>query len=407
MKLSSSSMTGLLATAAVTMPGVVAAFSPMLGAVGITRSHLKGNDDAHHHPAFGVDTKLHATHAVGHEIVKDGTIPVRRELQVAHQYQSNPLVTVDFDMPKSRERLSLSRLAQRLDQELYESEWFVTGQVNPKYFHQDFCYEDADVVFNSLQEYAHDVYSLFDQTCSRAEVIETKVSEERAQTITCTWRCSGRANLLWGLEIKPFHVETNFEVDRQTGLIAKQVDEYSLPRWDLLVSAFFPFLNGIVTAEPAPPVPPRAPTPVEASVPRSPLQAWASKYGFDSYFSRPKRRQPDTGNPLDDFVEFLSEDKSNFFDWIPPAVTGADKSKLITPHHQDGQNPNGLPTIRAPTLWDRMQAFAPDNAELIENLTEATRRTESRRLNRYYVSLADEEQQDAEEAEYHEDVMAP
>lgn len=332
------------------------------------------------------NTRLQAaTYSVGGS-VEGGTNIVRREMEVSRH--PDPLSGIDFDTPKNRERMSLSRLAQRLDQELYEKEWFVTGHVDPKYFHTDFCYEDADVVLNSLEEYARDVHAVFDQSCSRAEVVETKVNRERAQTITCTWRCSGRANLLWGIDIKPFMVTTNWEVDKKTGLIAKQVDEYSLPRWDLLMSAFFPFLNGIVTAPPAPPVPPRAP--VTATVPRSPLQAWAAMTGFELYFQRP-RRQPDTGNPIDDFVEFLAEDGANFFNWKPPATT--DKKKLITPEDDHQSDDELLPTIRAPTLWDRMQAFAPDNAELVENLTEATRRTESRRSRRYYVSLVDPKEQ--------------
>ena len=370
-----------------------------LGAVGTTGGH-QGEDRNHCHASS--DTKLQAvTHSMGPD-VEHGTNVVRREMEVSRR--PDPLSEIDFDMPKSRERLSLVRLAQRLDQELFDREWFVTGHVNPKYFHPDFYYEDADVVLHSLEEYARDVHALFDQSCSRAEVVETKVSRDRAQTITCTWCCSGRANLLWGIDIKPFMVTTNWEVDRQTGLISKQFDEYSLPQWDLLVSAIFPFLNGIITAPPAPPVPPRARhPPMAATVPRSPLQAWASKAGFESYFSRPKRRQRDTGNPLDDFVDFLSEDKNNFFNWKPPAV---DKKKLVTPEIE-----TTLPTIRAPTLWDRMQAFAPDSAELVENLTEATRRTESRRSRRYYVSLVDPKQEEkAQESVRQQDaehVIAP
>ena len=195
-------------------------------------------------------------------------------------------------------------------------------------------------------------------------------------------------------------VTTNWQVDKATGLINRQVDEYSLPQWDLLVSAFFPFLNGIITAEPAPPVPPRRrlnPAAVAATVPRSPFLAWAAKSGFETYFSRPKRQQPDTGSPLDDFVEFLAEDKNHFFDWMPPVIghyhnhglATVDKKKLVAP----------LPSIRAPTLWDRMQAYAPNDAALLENLTEATRRTESRRSRRYYVAWEDPATETTQEGE--------
>ena len=45
----------------------------------------------------------------------------------------NPIDSIDFDAPKIP-KVDLDTLAQALDYELYNKEWFVTGNVNPIYF---------------------------------------------------------------------------------------------------------------------------------------------------------------------------------------------------------------------------------------------------------------------------------
>ena len=114
-----------------------------------------------------------------------------------------------------------------------------------------------------LLDYARGVYKLFDQETSRAEIISTVVNATVPNTITVTWRLSGRVNIGPGLTIKPYICYTDFTVNNN-GLIAFQEDRFDIPGWDILLSAFFPFLIGKVTAPPAPPVPPRE----VASVPK-------------------------------------------------------------------------------------------------------------------------------------------
>lgn len=112
-------------------------------------------------------------------------------------------------------------------------------------------------------DYARGVYKLFDQDTSRAEIISTVVNSTVPNTITVTWRLSGRVNIGPGLTIKPYICYTDFTVNND-GLIVFQEDRFDIPGWDILRSAFFPFLIGKVTAPPAPPVPPRK----VASVPK-------------------------------------------------------------------------------------------------------------------------------------------
>jgi len=170
--------------------------------------------------------------------------------------KNDPLADIDFDAPKVR-KLDLETLAAVLDYELYESEWFVTGKVNPGYFSDDFRFEDPDVKLEGIEKYARGVNTLFDQGTSRAEIISTVVSATTPNTITCTWRLSGRANIGPGLTLKPYIVYTDFKVDPDSGLIVFQEDRFDLPQWDILLSSLFPFLIGVVTAPPAPPVEPR------------------------------------------------------------------------------------------------------------------------------------------------------
>ena len=100
-------------------------------------------------------------------------------------------------------------------------------------------------------DYARGVYKLFDQETSRAEIISTvPVSDD---TITVTWRLSGKVKIGPGLTIKPYICYTDFTIN-DDGLIVFQEDRFDIPSWDILLSSLFPFLIGKVTSSPAPAV---------------------------------------------------------------------------------------------------------------------------------------------------------
>lgn len=177
-------------------------------------------------------------------------------LPKSDQQAPSPLDDIQFDAPKVS-KMSPEALAQALDVELIEKEWFVTGNVNPSYFSDDFKFSDPDVSVDGIEDYARGVYKIFDQETSRAEIISTKVNTEAGvgpYIITCTWRLSGKVSIGPGLSIKPYIVYTDFTVDSTTGLVIFQEDRFSIPGWDIFLSALFPFLIGKVTSEPAPPV---------------------------------------------------------------------------------------------------------------------------------------------------------
>ena len=173
----------------------------------------------------------------------------------------NPIDAIDFDAPKFSTKVDLPTLAAILDYELTEKEWFVTGNINPVYFSDDFEFQDPDVQLSGVEDYARGVYKLFDQDCSRAEIISTKVNPDLGPNIiTVTWRLSGKVSIGPGLTIKPYICYSSFTVDEESGLIVRQEDRFDIPQWDILLSALFPFLIGKVTKEAAPPVEPRVVT---------------------------------------------------------------------------------------------------------------------------------------------------
>lgn len=174
---------------------------------------------------------------------------------------------ISFDAPKVK-KLPLDTLAQILDYELYTKEWFVTGNVNPIYFSDDFEFQDPDVKLVGIKNYAKGVNKLFDQKTSRAQIKCVEVNPNMENTITVTWRLSGKVNIGPGLPIKPYMCYTDFRIDPNSGLIVFQEDRFDIPQWDILLSALFPFLIGKVAKEPAEPII-RDPIPVLPNVKRN------------------------------------------------------------------------------------------------------------------------------------------
>lgn len=195
----------------------------------------------------------------------------------------DPLQGIDFNEAKFP-KVPIQVLAQILDYELYAKEWFVTGLVAPKYFADEFEFQDPDVKLSGIENYARAVNKLFDQETSRAKIISVVVNEETdgRDIITVTWRLSGKVNIGTGggLSIKPYVCYTDLKIDEEEGLIIFQEDRFDIPQWDILLSAFFPFLIGKVTKPPAPDI-------VRKDIPVMPnISTYTSRVGiFDGIFS--------------------------------------------------------------------------------------------------------------------------
>ena len=156
---------------------------------------------------------------------------------------------------------SIESLVEQITPSLRAREWFVTGNIDPSFFSDDFVFEDPDVKVKGVREYAIGVRKIFDQAVSRAEVLSVDIISREEKdgekvgdsSFTVTWRLSGRVNIGFGLNIKPYIIYTDFAVSPTDNLIVSQLDRFSIPGYDILLSALFPFLIPFL-APPAPPV---------------------------------------------------------------------------------------------------------------------------------------------------------
>lgn len=87
------------------------------------------------------------------------------------------------------------------------------------------------------------------QETSKAELISVE-ARPASNDIVVVWRLEGRVNLPLKPKIKPYVVTTTLGLDSD-GLVCSQLDEFSVPGWDILLSTL---LGEGFGAKPAPPV---------------------------------------------------------------------------------------------------------------------------------------------------------
>eukprot|EP00968_Pinguiococcus_pyrenoidosus_P011676 scaffold964_cov261-Pinguiococcus_pyrenoidosus.AAC.2 len=143
-----------------------------------------------------------------------------------------------------------AKLARELQRALDKYSWFVTGNVDARYFSEAFSFVDPSVQTDNLQDYATGVARIFDQEETRMQVLKVEAQTEgRNKALLVTWRLEGRVNVLFRPRIKPFMIETCLSLDEQ-GLISAQEDRFLIPPWDVFISAFLPGFG----QPPAPPI---------------------------------------------------------------------------------------------------------------------------------------------------------
>jgi hypothetical protein len=172
----------------------------------------------------------------------------------AAPHERNPLDEIDWAAPKLR-GLSLAEMSARLEAGLIEREWFVTGRSLPELFSDAFAFSDPDVSLKGIEPYSRQVRRLFDQETSRCEIVSCAPVDGSDDGIRVVWRLSGGVNLgPAGLAIKPYIVHTTLMTDSgDGGLVVFQKDEFTIPGWDIVLSALLPFLRPMLAPE-APPV---------------------------------------------------------------------------------------------------------------------------------------------------------
>lgn len=164
--------------------------------------------------------------------------------------KSSFLDKIDWN-EKKNPKIPKSILASVLERELIQKEWFVTGNVQPKYFSNNFSFQDPDVKVKGIEAYARGVNKIFSQKDARAEIIAVRVNDTIPDTITAAWRLSGSVNLGFGLKLKPFIVYTDFRICSSDGLIIFQEDRFDIKGYDIVLSSLFPALASFFFGPPA------------------------------------------------------------------------------------------------------------------------------------------------------------
>uniref|UniRef100_A0A7S1UIJ5 SnoaL-like domain-containing protein n=1 Tax=Phaeomonas parva TaxID=124430 RepID=A0A7S1UIJ5_9STRA len=136
-----------------------------------------------------------------------------------------------------------------LPQGLEAYSWFVTGNVDARYFSDAFRFVDPSVQTESLTDYAEGTAKIFDQGDSTMQVADVEVGEgaEGQPCLVVTWRLDARVTLPFRPKVKPFMIETRMYIG-EDGLIEAQEDQFLIPAWDVFLSAFIPGIG----APPAP-----------------------------------------------------------------------------------------------------------------------------------------------------------
>ncbi|KAJ1620246.1 hypothetical protein T492DRAFT_847944 [Pavlovales sp. CCMP2436] len=111
---------------------------------------------------------------------------------------------------------------------------------------------DPDVTLTGVWAYASGVSRLFDQRSARAEIARVRVRDADSAIEVAQRLSSGVTIGPLELDLKPYLVLTDLVVD-QSGLVVYQEDTFSIPGWDILLSALFPALRPLLAPE-APPI---------------------------------------------------------------------------------------------------------------------------------------------------------
>ncbi|CAE7023068.1 unnamed protein product [Symbiodinium sp. CCMP2456] len=152
---------------------------------------------------------------------------------------------IPWDEPK-RKKTPLPQLADEFTRAFQRTQWGVNGRVEPRYFSDGFVFRDPDVTTNGIREYAKGTGTVL--SGCKADAVDVQIIEPDKFAIR--WRIEGTANVPFpGLKIKPYIVTSTFTVN-ENGLVDSETDAFSIPTWDILLSALSPGLPFLAPPEP-------------------------------------------------------------------------------------------------------------------------------------------------------------
>lgn len=152
---------------------------------------------------------------------------------------------IRWNEPK-RPKTAIAELAQEFTTAFQRTQWGVNGRVEPRFFSDDFVFRDPDVSTNGLQAYAQGTGTVL--SGCRADAVDVTILDETSFTIR--WRIEGTTTVPFGgVRIKPYIVSSKFTINKD-GLVDSETDSFSIPTWDILLSAFAPWLPFLAPPEP-------------------------------------------------------------------------------------------------------------------------------------------------------------
>ncbi|KAJ1630710.1 hypothetical protein T492DRAFT_1001313 [Pavlovales sp. CCMP2436] len=150
-----------------------------------------------------------------------------------------PLLAVDSKLG----HLALGEIAAILYAD-FERAAYINGRLT-RAVYDDECFfdgPDPDMPVRGVRKYCLAVGGLFDVPRSECRLLGAPVVDELAGTISCHWRLAGKLRLPWHPAFKPYLGYTTYRVDAQSGLIAEQIEAWSIHPFFAFLSVLLPDL---------------------------------------------------------------------------------------------------------------------------------------------------------------------
>lgn len=148
------------------------------------------------------------------------------------------------------EHLALTALADVLRED-FGRHAYVNGRLTRAVYDDDCLFDgpDPDMPVRGVRKYCLAVSGLFDVRRSECRLLGEPLVDERARTIRCHWRLSGRLRLPWKPEFKPYLGCTTYHIDPNTGLISKALEKWSIHPFIAFLSVVLPRLADRLAAD--------------------------------------------------------------------------------------------------------------------------------------------------------------
>lgn len=134
--------------------------------------------------------------------------------------------------------LDPQQVADILGRNLREGQYFITGDLTPEVFADDCRFKDPTDDTRGLSRYLKALGLLFDAGASAVRLAGIRVTGP--STIEADWVLGGYLRLPWHPRVEPFEGHTVYVLDPATGLVAEQLQTWSISPGEALRETFTP-----------------------------------------------------------------------------------------------------------------------------------------------------------------------